>query len=84
MDLQNPGRLAIIVDFVLRARKVLHLQPDLNLVPPDFDKVVGVMAHTLGPEFEPLKSWQVDPLTVYKAEAVHRQQSWWGKIVAQG
>ena len=79
VDLQTPGRLATIVDFVLRARKVLHLQPDLNLVPPDFDHVVQVMAHTLGPEFEPLKGWQADPMAVYKAETVHSQQRWWGE-----
>jgi hypothetical protein len=79
VDLQTPGRLATVVDFVLRAPKVLHLQPDLNLLPPDFQRVVQAMAHTLGPEIDPLKGWQSDPQTVYKADTVHSQQRWWGE-----
>jgi hypothetical protein len=67
-----------VVDFVLRGRKVLHLQEDLNLVPPDFLGVVRAMGATLGPEFDPLKDWLTDPTTVQRADAVHSQQKWWG------
>ena len=79
VDLQAPGRLATVVDFILRARKVLHLQPDLELVPPDFQCVVQAMPQTLGPEFDPLKGWVSEPMAVHKAEAVHSQQRWWGE-----
>jgi hypothetical protein len=77
-DLLAPGRLATLVDFSIRGRKVLHLQEDLNLIQPDFPSVVQMMALTLGPEFDPLKAWATDPSASLKAEAVHGQQRWWG------
>jgi hypothetical protein len=68
-----------MVDFVLRARKVLLLQEDLNLVPPDFTRVVKTMAQTVGPEFDPLRDWLADSSAVTHADAVHSQQHWWGE-----
>jgi hypothetical protein len=77
-DLLAPGRLATMVDFAIRGKKVLRLQEDLNLIQPDFASAVRAMAFTLGPEFDPLKSWGTDPSLVSKADMTHSQQRWWG------
>ena len=61
LELAPVGRLATVVDFVLRARKTLLLQPEVPLIPLDFQEVVSQAQSCLGPEFAPLKDWASSP-----------------------
>jgi hypothetical protein len=79
LDLAAPGRIAAVVDFVLRGKKTLQLQEDLPLIPPDFPIVVSSLSACLGPEFDPLKGWAADAGSVALADEVHSHQRWWGE-----
>ena len=82
MDLAYPGRVATIIDFVIRGPKILLLQEDLPLLPPDFSTVVQHLQTILGPEFEPTKKWLTDPSSALRTDAVHSQQNLGGRPLA--
>jgi hypothetical protein len=78
-DMALPGRMAAMVDFARRGREALGLDPDLPLIQPDLGAVVVKMATVLGPLFQPLQDWTVDPGKIAGAEEAHARQHWWGE-----
>ena len=79
LDMGPPGRLASLVDFLLRGRKALELDEALSLHQPDFALVVEEVQARLGPIFEPLQSWHRDPSRAASADEVQARQHWWGE-----
>ena len=72
-----PGRLASLVDFLLRGRKALELDEALSLHQPDFALVVEEVQARLGPIFEPLQSCHRDLSRAASADEVQARQQWW-------
>jgi hypothetical protein len=71
--------MACLLDFLHRGEKALGLDPELQLLAPDFEYTRQLLQGRLGTELEPLKKWGGEAPTPMSLEDAHTRQSWWGE-----